>query len=45
MELGAAFGMGKPCYGIGKPSKVETLYLMFDQLFDNLSSFEAWLKK
>jgi uncharacterized ferredoxin-like protein len=43
MELGAAFGMGKKCYGIGSPQKIETLYLMMDELFPDLSSFNTWL--
>jgi len=33
MELGAAYGMGKKCYGLGAPEKPETLYKMFDGLF------------
>lgn len=33
MELGAAYGMGKKCYGVGTPDKPETLYLMFDKIF------------
>ncbi len=39
MELGVAFGMGKKCYGIGKPDKYETLYLMFDEIFPDAESF------
>jgi hypothetical protein len=39
MELGAAFGMGKKCYGIGEPKKYETLYLMFDEIFQDTESF------
>jgi hypothetical protein len=39
MELGAAYGMGKKCYGIGKPEKAETLYLMFDEIFPTLEDF------
>lgn len=33
IELGAAYGLGKKCYGIGDPDKAETLYLMFDEIF------------
>lgn len=36
MELGVAFGLGKKCYGIGKPDKAETLYLMFDDIVSNV---------
>lgn len=39
MELGVAYGLGKKCYGIGKPEKHETLYLMFDQIFPDIRSF------
>jgi hypothetical protein len=39
MELGAAYGMGKKCYGIGEPEKAETLYLMFDQIFPDVREF------
>ena len=39
MELGAAYGMGKKCFGIGTPEKNETLYLMFEEIFPNISSF------
>jgi hypothetical protein len=39
MELGAAFGMGKKCYGIGNPEKHETLYLMMEKIFPSVDSF------
>lgn len=39
MELGAAYGMGMACYGIGVPVKPETLYLMFDAIHPDLASF------
>jgi nucleoside 2-deoxyribosyltransferase len=39
MELGAAYGLGKKCYGIGAPEKPETLYLMFDQIFPDTKTF------
>lgn len=38
MELGVAYGMGKPCYGIGAVEKVETLYLMFNRIFPDVSA-------
>lgn len=34
MELGVAYGLGKKCYAIGQPEKVESLYLMLDGVFD-----------
>ncbi len=39
MELGVAYGLGKKCYGIGKPEKYETLYLMFDEIFPSIREF------
>lgn len=39
MELGAAYGMGKPCYAIGTPEKVETLYLMLTALYPDIDAF------
>lgn len=39
MELGAAFGMGKKCFGIGQPEKAETLYFMFDKIFPTADDF------
>lgn len=39
MELGAAYGMGKKCYAIGEPEKTETLYLMLDDIYDDIDAF------
>jgi hypothetical protein len=39
MELGAAYGMGKKCYGIGQPEKAETLYFIFDEIFPTAEKF------
>lgn len=39
MELGAAYGMGKKCFGIGRPEKAETLYFMFNQIFPTAEEF------
>lgn len=36
MELGVAYGLGKKCYGVGTPDKVESLYLMFDEIFPDV---------
>jgi hypothetical protein len=43
MELGAAYGMGKPCYAVGEPEKNETLYLMFDKMFADVEAMRAGL--
>lgn len=39
MELGAAYGMGKKCYGIGNIEKHETLYLMMENIYDDVETF------
>lgn len=43
MELGVAYGMGKPCYAVGKPEKNETLYLMFDKMFADVRALKEEL--
>ncbi|HVC36561.1 MAG TPA: hypothetical protein VNE40_03955 [Candidatus Dormibacteraeota bacterium] len=44
VEAGAAYGMGKKCYAIGKLEKTETLYLIFDKIFPDIMALEDWLK-
>lgn len=44
VELGAAYGMGKPCYGVGKPEKAETLYSVFSQIFPSTKELTIWLQ-
>jgi hypothetical protein len=39
MELGVAYGLGKKCYAIGEPEKIETLYLMLDAIYPDVHSF------
>jgi hypothetical protein len=43
IEAGAAYGMGKKCYAIGKLEKTETLYCIFDEIFPDTESLQAWL--
>ncbi len=38
-ELGAAWGMGKKCYGIGTPEKAETVYFTFTEIFPTVDDF------
>jgi hypothetical protein len=33
MELGVAYGMGKPCYAVGEIEKTEPLYYMLEDIF------------
>lgn len=44
IEAGAAYGMGKKCYAIGKLEKTETLYCIFDQIFPDHKSLKDWLE-
>lgn len=44
IEAGAAYGMGKKCYAIGKLEKTETLYCIFDEIFPDVESLKRWLK-
>jgi len=39
MELGVAYGLGKKCYGIGNPEKIETLYLMMEEIYPTVDDF------
>lgn len=43
VEAGAAYGMGKKCYAVGKPEKTETLYLIFDEIFPDVATLKGWL--
>ena len=45
VEAGAAYGMGKKCYAVGKLEKTETLYLIFDKIFPDVKALEDWLKQ
>ncbi len=44
IEAGAAYGMGKKCYAVGKLEKTETLYCIFDKIFPDIATLEEWLK-
>ena len=43
IEAGAAYGMGKKCYAIGEPEKVESLYCIFEKVFESLEDLQKWL--
>jgi len=45
MEAGISYGMGKKCYALGTPEKTETLYSIFEQIFDSVESLQTWLAK
>lgn len=44
IEAGAAYGMGKKCYAVGTLEKTETLYCIFDKIFPDVASLQAWLE-
>lgn len=43
VEAGAAYGMAKKCYAVGKLEKTETLYLIFDEIFPDVKALNEWL--
>jgi len=43
IEAGVAYGLGQPCYAIGPVDKTETLYCIFDRIFDDVRALAAWL--
>ncbi len=43
IEAGAAYGMGKPCYALGKLEKTETLYNIFNEIFTDKEPLSKWL--
>lgn len=44
MEAGVSYGLGRPCYAVGKPEKTETLYAVFDEIFPDIDALRAWLE-
>jgi hypothetical protein len=45
VEAGAAYGMGKKCYAVGKLEKTETLYLIFDEIYPDVKTLDQKLKE
>ena len=43
IEAGIAYGMGKKCYAIGQFEHTETLYCIFEKVFPDVTSLQAWL--
>jgi nucleoside 2-deoxyribosyltransferase len=43
VEAGVAYGLGKPCYAVGRPEKTETLYNIFDKIFLTNDDLREWL--
>ena len=45
IESGIAYGLGKKCYAIGEYEATNTLYNIFEDIFDNEEQLEVFLKK
>ncbi len=44
IESGIAYGLGKKCYAIGEYETTDTLYNIFEDIFDNKEQLEVFLK-
>lgn len=45
IESGIAYGLGKKCYAIGEYEATDTLYNIFEDIFNNEEQLEIFLKK
>jgi len=45
IEAGIAYGLGKKCYAIGEYDATDSLYNIFEEIFENVSELETFLKK
>ena len=43
IEAGIAYGMGKKCYAIGEFDATDSLYNIFEQIFENEEDLEKFL--
>ena len=44
IESGIAYGLGKKCYAIGEYETTDTLYNIFEDIFDDEKQLEKFLK-
>ena len=44
IEAGIAYGLGKNCYAIGEYEATDTLYNIFESIFENDDDLENFLK-
>lgn len=44
IEAGVAYGMNKKCYAIGKFDATDSLYNIFEEIFNNENDLEEFLK-
>ncbi len=45
IEAGIGYGLGKKCYAIGEYEATDTLYNIFDKIFENETELEEFLKE
>ena len=45
IEAGIAYGMGKKCYAIGEFDATDSLYNIFENIFENEQQLEEFLKQ
>ena len=45
IEAGIAYGMGKKCYAIGEFDATDSLYNIFETIFENKERLEEFLSK
>lgn len=45
IESGIAYGLGKKCYAIGEYENTDTLYNIFEQIFNDENELENFLKE
>lgn len=43
IEAGIAYGLGKRCLAVGASERSDTLYRIFDRMFQDPKRLEAWL--
>jgi hypothetical protein len=42
IEAGISYGLGKKCYAIGEYEKTDSLYLIFEKIFADVSELEKY---
>ena len=45
IEAGIAYGLGKKCYAIGEYEQTDTLYNIFENIFESAHELETFLKE
>ena len=45
IEAGIAYGAGKKCYAIGKFDATDSLYNIFESIFEDENELEAFLRQ